>query len=1034
MFLYLVSPLPLASQTTVGWPAVIGYLSKERTQAETCVGVIKSGGDKVAIDRAKQTYIMGQAEMDGVIAGLMTAAIQGGNPDSLLGLRESLEAAGKGLQEICNAAIKGGGSGDAVFGEIVKAAQEPATGAISAGIGGLWAQHVEKDALVLETVKIALGAARWPTFDDITTLLDEGSRNVTDLYDRPVLAVDPGMHTGKIWAQAVDAAGRYAVTGGDDRTVRIWSVADGKLLRTIWIPVGPERVGVIYAVAISPDGLTIAAGGSTETMQGDTAIYLFDRESGTLIRRVRGSLPSVVLFLKFSPDGRYLAATLLGGKGLRVFDRESDWSEVFRDEQYGDDSYGAAFAQDGRLATTALDGMIRVYRYDSKEGAPDFRRVGAEIKAASGALPYGLAFSPDAKRLAVGYADEAAVDILDGMTLRRVGGRRPVDATPTPAGTEVVAWSGDTLLAAGGARDAQGRPLLFAWDRDGLGNERRMAYCAPASASGIDVLPDGRILVSTAQPCLGLLDAVGQPIWTHASPPILDFRGQSDVMRVSQDGKVVDFGVRGSEGLFLRFDLRSLRLSSPPPNDGLTFAPSRQGVSIVDWQDGSRPTLRGSALPLEPYEISESLAVSPDAKRFFLGSTLALTAFDDAGMQKWRWRNRHEIWAVNASKDGRVVVTADGGGAIRWRRADDGRELLVLQVFRKPSAPSEWDWVLSTPEGFYETTPGDEDVLKWVVNHGPDNAATTLPITAIPKLHRPDALPHVLDKLETAAALGIAEITQARLDVQGATGSARPPGGVLHVLAIGIDQFGDKAGSLHLDYAAEDAHDVAAALLESQKGGPGKASLYANVEVTFLRDEDADGAAILNALDAVAQSMAKNGSGQDVAAIFFSGHGEIIDGQFYLIPYGFDVKSKNRAAATAVSASELAKKVGAIAAYGKVLLLLDAAHSGAIGAQGWAANPDNKILRDTVDLENVTVLTSSRKNEVSVELPEWKHGAFAEAFLDALKGAGADSQGVIRLSALTDTMENELLSLTKGRQHLGMHVNFSGDLFVAGHY
>jgi hypothetical protein len=31
-------------------------------------------------------------------------------------------------------------------------------------------------------------------------------------------------------------------------------------------------------------------------------------------------------------------------------------------------------------------------------------------------------------------------------------------------------------------------------------------------------------------------------------------------------------------------------------------------------------------------------------------------------------------------------------------------------------------------------------------------------------------------------------------------------------------------------------------------------------------------------------------------------------------------------------------------------------------------------------------------------------------------------------------MENEVQSLTKGRQHLGMHVNFSGDLFVAAHY
>ena len=46
--------------------------------------------------------------------------------------------------------------------------------------------------------------------------------------------------------------------------MRIWSVADGKLLRTIWIPVGPENVGDIFAVAISPDGSTIAAGGWTE--------------------------------------------------------------------------------------------------------------------------------------------------------------------------------------------------------------------------------------------------------------------------------------------------------------------------------------------------------------------------------------------------------------------------------------------------------------------------------------------------------------------------------------------------------------------------------------------------------------------------------------------------------------------------------------------------------------------------------------------------------------------------------------------------
>jgi len=256
---------------------------------------------------------------------------------------------------------------------------------------------------------------------------------------------------------------------------------------------------------------------------------------------------------------------------------------------------------------------------------------------------------------------------------------------------------------------------------------------------------------------------------------------------------------------------------------------------------------------------------------------------------------------------------------------------------------------------------------------------------------------------------------------------------VLHVLAIGVDQFGDKAGGLRLDYAAEDAHDVAAALLDSQKGAAGKASLYADVSLTYLPNDKADSAAILDALDAMAQSMATNEPGQDVAVILVSSHGEMIDGQFYLIPYGFDSGSQGRSIKSAVSANEFAKKIGAIAAHGKVLLLLDACHSGAVGAQGWAKDPDAKILEDAMDMENVTVLTSSKKNELSEELPEWRHGALAEAFLDALKGA-ADSEGIVRLSALTDAMENEVQSLTKGRQHLGMHVNFSGDLFVAGHY
>ncbi len=87
---------------------------------------------------------------------------------------------------------------------------------------------------------------------------------MTPLYDQPVLVVDPGMHTAPITSVAVDAAGCLAVTGSHDKTVRVWSLADGKLLRTIRMPAGPSHMGKAFAVAMSPDGEVVAAGGWTK--------------------------------------------------------------------------------------------------------------------------------------------------------------------------------------------------------------------------------------------------------------------------------------------------------------------------------------------------------------------------------------------------------------------------------------------------------------------------------------------------------------------------------------------------------------------------------------------------------------------------------------------------------------------------------------------------------------------------------------------------------------------------------------------------
>ncbi|MCP4657091.1 MAG: hypothetical protein GY856_16910, partial [bacterium] len=144
-----------------------------------------------------------------------------------------------------------------------------------------------------------------------------------------VLRIETGMHTAMIRRIGVDAGERFLVTGSLDKTVRVWDLDDGGPLGILRPPIGEGNEGKIYAVALSPDGETVAAGGWTTGTSEPESLYLFDRASGRLVRRIAG-LPEVVNPLAFSPNGRRLAAALGGANGIRLF-RVRDGQEVAQD-------------------------------------------------------------------------------------------------------------------------------------------------------------------------------------------------------------------------------------------------------------------------------------------------------------------------------------------------------------------------------------------------------------------------------------------------------------------------------------------------------------------------------------------------------------------------------------------------------------------------------------------------------------------------------------------------------------------------------
>lgn len=221
----------------------------------------------------------------------------------------------------------------------------------------------------------------------------------------PFLRIETGMHTAPIRRIDVDAAERYLVTASHDKTARVWDLASGKLLQVLRPPLGSGNEGRLDAVAISPDGRTVAVGGWTGwDWYGEASIYLFDRDSGQLTQRITG-LSTVILHLAYSPDGRYLAAALFGTNGIRVY-ATSDLAEVGRDTDYGDDSYWVEFDRRGRLVSTSYDGYLRLY------GA-DFKLI-TKRPAPGGKQPFTARFSPSGDQVAVGFGDTTAVNVLSG--------------------------------------------------------------------------------------------------------------------------------------------------------------------------------------------------------------------------------------------------------------------------------------------------------------------------------------------------------------------------------------------------------------------------------------------------------------------------------------------------------------------------------------------------------------------------------------------------------------------------------------------
>jgi RNA polymerase sigma factor (sigma-70 family) len=481
-------------------------------------------------------------------------------------------------------------------------------------------------------------------------------------------------HGTRIVSFAVSADGRLAATASGwgvyhdppeaFSPARVFDLTDGRCLYSI-----PNEPGAYTeAVGLSPDGKTLAT-------KDDKYIYFRDAATGKEIRRLKylpenGGGRSPTDWMTFSPDGKLLAATLMGS-AVQMIDVET--AQVKRTFEKGAAARACVFSPDGKLMATGgyaeekgvyyarlweiatgkefrrfvistelnrpvgalafshdgtklagaawRDGQVRLFEIATGKELQVFPKIGEDIQ--------GIAFAPDGKAIAAAGDGIYLYDAVTGKERLRIERR-----------ARGLAFSQDGSVLTGAVSGA-----IYRWDAA----SGRQLTPAAAQDSGVDhvlVSADGRSLFTTDQDGdLYLWDTAGEKTPRRIAGSIK--RG----FVVSPDGQFLAWADKGAKGgsQVRLYDIAGRRLIDRFPTfaddasvvaflpDGKTLVTlgcgeERATVRLWDVNSGTerrsfeagpkspakRPGIRRSGS--WPFYTTRRAALSPDGKTLAIGT------------------------------------------------------------------------------------------------------------------------------------------------------------------------------------------------------------------------------------------------------------------------------------------------------------------------------------------------------------------------------------------------------------------------------
>jgi hypothetical protein len=232
----------------------------------------------------------------------------------------------------------------------------------------------------------------------------------------------------------------------------------------------------------------------------------------------------------------------------------------------------------------------------------------------------------------------------------------------------------------------------------------------------------------------------------------------------------------------------------------------------------------------------------------------------------------------------------------------------------------------------------------------------------------------------------------------------------IYAVVVGVASYNHMSS---LRYTDDDAYHLYA-FLKSPEGGA-----IPDENIAVLVDDAATRKNILGEMSSIFSKADAN----DVIILYMSGHG--LDGAF--VPVDFDGVNN------LLAYDDILAMINTSAAKHK-LYITDACHSGSMYA---AKSGYDSPLRDFYSRFNTTkassaIITSSKKDEVSLEYSGMRHGVFSHYLIEGLKGdANKNDDKVITVKELFDYISLNVRHHTANGQNPAIHGQYDPNMPVA---